>query len=520
MNYAQVIADFDDISIFFGDKQKSGSNVESLLKTESDQLICVQNELSFSNVFSRNNSKYAFNFITDYKIPEAHPITFYGNGKKSSLTHYSVLGDNILGISSQTAFLNKEQKLYFHFINLSSQGKSNHGFPVKDYFFINGEVDLSEITVVSSQDKNYASMIYIHESAPENYKNIKYLNFKNNSPLPQSGNFIYPFPPDEFEFLDFYIKDESTQYITSGHFLKNVTTKNWNQQSKYYKSITVGEIKNQKFSYVTIEDEGKFYSQLEVNNLSDQITISGLYASFIDANIEGVFTAKITEDGTIVDKQYSPFSNDVISTIATYNLDFLNDQNTIKNEYLGFEIIEFYATKDGYLGMAEFKALEYRYGSADVPGATNTVDSYYWSNDLIVFKINSDGHIVWDRTIPKYQRSINDGGYHLSSASYLDAKKLHIFFNDNLLNYDQDGDYNRNGDFPYATQFNAGKNTIAHVSLNLEDGFLERKSTIGKEETNLLFVPLLATPFPATKKLMIYGRTGNKQKLGSISFPD
>jgi hypothetical protein len=520
LSFGQVIADYSDISIFFGDKQKSGANIEDFIKTKSNNLLCVQNELSFFNIFSRNSSKYSFSYITDYKIPATHPITFYGNGKKSSLTHYTVLGDNALGISLQTTFMKKEQKIYYHFINLSSQGKSNHGFSLEDYFAFHNEIDLSQITLVNSENKKYASMIYVHEGSPENYRSIKYLNFKEDSPLPQSGNFIFPFPTKEYEFLDFYIKDEHIQFIISGHYSESSPANSWINKQNYFKSITIGKLANQVFKYETLEDKGIFYTEIGLYNTGDQILLSGLYSPFIDGKVEGVFTATINNEGKISNKKYTSFSNEIKTSISGFSLIFLNDQSTIKNEYAGFDLIDFQSTDDGYIGIVEFNALEYRYGSADVPGATNTVDSYFWSNDIIVFKLNLKGEMDWDRIIPKYQRSINDGGYHLSNAAYLSSEQLHLFFNDNQLNYNEDGAYSQNGDLPIAAQFNSGKNTIAHVSLRLEDGYINRKSTIGKEETDLLFVPLLARPFTQTKKLMIYGRSGNKQRIGSISFHD
>lgn len=518
LSHGQTIADFKDISIFFGDMQKSGSNVEDLMITKSGELLCIQNKLSFLNFFSRNNSKYSFDFITDYKLPETHPISFYGNGKKSSFTHYTILGDKILGVSSQTTYFNKKQKLYYHLIDISSQGKSNHGFSMNEYFDFNKDIDLSKITLVTSQDKKYASIIYTHEPSIEMYKNIGILNFKDGSANPQSCHFTFPFPTKEYEFLDFHIKDENNQYIVSGHFLEAPAKSDWVNKVNYYKTIVIGKITNKEFNYEKIEDEGRFYTEVGFYNAGDQIILSGLYSPFIDGKIEGVFTATINETGEIVNKRYTPFSIDVIASIAAYNLSFLNDQNTIKNEYIGFDIVEFYSTKEGYIGIAEFNALEYKYASADVPGATNTVDSYFWSNDIIVFKLHLNGDLDWNRIIPKYQRSINDRGYYLSNASYLSSDYLHLFFNDNQLNYDQDGDYNKNGDPPFAAQFNSGKHTIGHVSLRLSDGFINRKSTIGKEETNLLLVPLLSRSFTEKKKLMIYGRSGNRHKIGSISF--
>ena len=518
LSYGQVIADYNDISIFFGDKQKSRSNVEDFIKTESGELICIQNHLSFINILSKNTSKYSFDFVTDNHLPAFHPISFYGDGKNTNLTHQTILGNNILGISHKATFLNKDPQLYYHIINPNTQGKSNHGFSFGEDLFFSKEIDISRIQLVSSENKKYASMIYFPETRTNEYTHIKYLNFSNDLAKPQRGNFTYPFPTKDYKILDIYIKDQETQFLVAGHYFQNQTKINWINQDKFYQSITIGKIKNQEFEYVEVESEGYFFTGIGLYGDGDLIILSGLYSPFIDGSIKGVFTAKINKDGKIKDKKFTPFTKEIISKIDESKINLLDDQYTISNAYKGFEISEFRSIQGGYIGIAEFNALQYKYGSSDVPGATNTIDSYFWSDDIIVFKLSLNGELEWNKIIPKYQRTINDGGYYLSYTTYFTPESLHLFFNDNLMNYNQKGVYNKYGEPPFAAQFSSGKNTIAHASLRLSDGFMQRKSTIGKEETNLLFIPLLSRTFTKTEKLMIYGRSGNRHRIGSINF--
>lgn len=515
---SQVIADFNDITIFMAEKQKSSSNVENFIKTKSGKLLCIQNQTSLSGVFSRHNSKQTFNFISDYTLPEGVPVTFYGKGKKSSLTHYTILGDNILSLSAQSSIIGSGSEVYYHIINPYSQGKSNHGFSLNDDFFFDQEIDISHLTLVSSPDKQFASIVYVQKKQSDEYSTVKYLNFKENSPEQEGGGFIYPFLKNEYEFLDFYIKDQKNQFIVAGHFFEAQQRNSFINQEKYFQALSVGKVSNQEFKYVMIEGDGNFFTEVGMYQSGENLVISGLYSPFIDGNVIGVFTIKIDNEGQVIEKVFARFSDLTVTSIEGLNTTFMEDQSIIRSEYKGFEFKHFEATKGGYIGIAEFNALEYRYSGTDVPGASSTVDSYYWSNDIIVFKLDSVGALIWDVQIPKYQRSINDGGYFLSSAFYFSEQKAHLFFNDNLMNYDEDGDYQRNGDAPFATQYNSGRNTIGHVSINLESGFMSRKSTIGKEESDLLFIPLLSTRFYESNKLMIYARSGNKHRIGSIGF--
>lgn len=517
---SQVIADFNDITIFMGEKQKSGANVENFIKTKSGKLLCIQNQMSFTGVFSRHNSKYTFNYINDYTLPESESVTFYGKGKKSSLTHYSILGDQIIGLSSQSSLIGKESEIFYHIINPYSQGKSNHGVSINDEFFLDKEIDLSRLNFVNSIDKTNATIIYVKKSLSDEYSTVKYLNFKENSPDQKGGSFVYPFLNKDYEFIDFYVENKNSQFIVAGHFFASQPRNNFINQEKYFQALSIGKISDQEFKHEMIEGDGNFFTEVGIYQDGENLIISGLYSPFIDGNVIGVFTIKLDKKGQVLEKAYSPFSDLTVTSIEGLNTTFMEDRNIIRNEYKGFEFKHFEATENGYIGIAEFNALEYRYSGTDVPGASSTVDSYFWSNDLIVFKLNLKGALMWDIQVPKYQRSINDGGYYLSTAYYLTDKKVHLFFNDNLLNYDEDGDYKQNGDEPFATQFTSGKNTIGHVSISKEDGFMSRKSTIGKEESDLIFIPLLSTRFKETKKLMIYARSGNKHRIGSIGFRD
>ncbi|WP_107038343.1 hypothetical protein [Brumimicrobium mesophilum] len=514
----QVIADFKDISIFLGDKQKSKSNVVDFIRTNSGELLCIQNENSISGIFTRYNSKYKFGFINGYSLPKTQSVTFYGNGKKSSLTHYTVLGNNILGLTAQSNMLNKESEIFYHFINPNAQGNSNHGYSLHENFFYNQEIDISQLTLMSSDDKKAASLIYVKESLPNDYSSIKYLNFKDDTSLPQGGELIYPFVTKDYEFLDFYTQNENTQFIVAGHFINNQPRNNFMIQEPFFHSLSIGKIENQELTYELIDGKGNFFTEVGLYKDGEGIIVSGLYSPFVDGDITGVFTIKVNKKGELINEKFSAFSDDLATSITGLNTSFMDDQYTIRNEYKGFDILQFEPAEDGYIGIAEFNALEYRYSGTDVPGASNSIDSYFWSNDVLVFKLDTLGELKWNVLTPKYQRSINDGGYYLSTTYYISNDKVHLFFNDNLLNYDEFGNYNKNGDDPLATQFSSGKNTIGHVSINKENGAFARKSTIGKEESDLLFTPQLSSQFTETKKLKIYARSGKRYRLGSINF--
>jgi len=519
-NFSQVLYDYNDISIFFGDKIKSNTLIQSLEKTKSEELLCVQNKPSFFQVFSKNNSNQTFDFITDYTLPKSKPIKLYGEGEKTNLINYATLGDQILALSYRATFLDQTPLFFYHNIDPNAISKVNHGFPISSFNGINRRMDLSQISMISSKDQTLAAIVQIPNTRPDDYTTIKYFIIEEDFALINENEFIYPYPTKEYEPLDYFILDKNHQLFLTGHFVKEKTESTWNNTHRYYKQVSITKITENQLSFENFKSDGKFFIDVEAYPHKDGIIITGLYSSFIDGQVEGVFIATINERGRLESNHFIPFSQELIGSIKRDNTNQAINNVQSQTEYKKFNTIDFKRVEDGFIFTAEFNAMEYRYGGNDVPGATNLIDTYYWSGDLIVCKIDNDGKLIWDRRIPKIQRSINDGGYYISSAIYCDSNKVNFFFNDNLSNYNENGNYSKDGEVPYFAQFNSSKNTIAHVSIQLSNGKVHRKKTIGKKETSTLFVPRLSVAFTKNQKLMIYGQSGKKHRIGSVSFSE
>lgn len=516
VSYGQVIADYKDISIFFGDKQRSSTNLESLIKTMDNQLLAVQNASPMSSLFTKGNSRYTFNYINDYWLPETEEITFYGEGKKTNIIDYSVLNNQLIAISYSSSFFNKSPKLFYHFINPKSKAKSNHGFSLADEYFFDEEIDIERLKLFGNKEQTAVSLLYFPKSQTDSYTRIKYINFKNQKSQPNSGNFVYPSSSSSYKIIDYYVISDSLAYFITGK--QNLNNLNQEIEDHYYSNVSISQIKNGELKSSQINGEGRFLKEVYLQQDSNRLKVIGLYANFFDGTVTGFYTGEIDAEGNIEQNKFTPFEEDISNAISEINAEFRSDVYTIKYKNRGFKLMEYKRTENGYVGIAEFNALEYRYGGSEVPGSTNTVDSYFWSGEVLIFMINEKGEMMWSRLVPKYQRSINDGGYYISTASYFTSSELHLFFNDSKLNYDTNGKYNKNGDSPLPASFSPNKNTIAHISLDLQNGEIERKSTIGREQTDVLLIPRLSVAFQNTNKLMIYGRSGNRHRTGSISF--
>src|SRR5690554_59317 len=514
-SFAQVLKDFNNISVFFGDRTKSSSSVESLDKTKTDELLCIQNR---SSIFSRNKSKYTFDLISDYSIPKTKPIAFYGEGDKTKLIDYTFIGNQVLGLSYRTTFLDQSPAIYYHFIEPQLVEKSNHGFLISSFNSTHATIDLSRLTLVSSKNGDYAAVFHTPITKPEEYTSIKYAIIKDNYSIVSENEFQYPFPSIQYKPLEYLVIDELNQFFISGHYIKNKVESELTNIKPYFKSLSVSKITDNKLSIEKIESPGKYFTEVEVKDHKEGLVISGLYSSYIDGQIEGAYIVFTDQEGKLKEMHFTPFPSEILGSIKVFKDDYFTNQVRSRKDFSKFNIIDFKQVEGGYILSTEFNAVEYRYGGTDTPGSINTIDTYFWSSDIILSKIDANGKLIWCKLIPKIQRSINDGGYYLSTASYFSKKNIHLFFNDNLSNYNKDRNYIKTDDTPFSALFNSSKNTIAHVTINIENGTVSRGNTIGKDEMKTVFVPRLSVPFENTKRLMIYGRSGNKHRLGSVYF--
>lgn len=61
---------------------------------------------------------------------------------------------------------------------------------------------------------------------------------------------------------------------------------------------------------------------------------------------------------------------------------------------------------------------------------------YYYYNDIYNIKFNTECVVEWLAYIPRYQVTVNDGGYYSGHASLMKNDKIYYVYNDNPKNYD------------------------------------------------------------------------------------
>jgi hypothetical protein len=150
-------------------------------------------------------------------------------------------------------------------------------------------------------------------------------------------------------------------------------------------------------------------------------------------------------------------------------------------------------------------------------GLSSTV-YYYYYDDIIAFKLGLNGQFDWQKRIEKSQVSINDNGPFSSYASYCDGKKMFFLFNDNMKNYSEDGQFNRDGERIYSLNLSVRRNVAAAGEIDLSTGEINRRTLFTRKDLKSLIVPKMFELDQKNRLLFLYAINGFNERFGIIKY--
>jgi len=152
-------------------------------------------------------------------------------------------------------------------------------------------------------------------------------------------------------------------------------------------------------------------------------------------------------------------------------------------------------------------------------GVTTTTYRYFY-NDVIVYKVSPEGTFSWVKKIQKHQVSDNDYGYMSSIAQYIADDKMVVLFNDNIRNYDDNGqflDLTQGRDIASAS-FRKKTNCVAKVELDLQTGASTRENFFNRSQEGGIAIPKLFRTNYRNREMIMVLLVGKKEKYGLLKF--
>ena len=379
--------------------------------------------------------------------------------------------------------------------------------------------------VINSRNNDFFGVIWEIPGKKEEKDKYGFKIFDNDMKEISEGDYKMPFEGNLSSIHQHYLSNTGDYFISVIEYSEG--DKKLFRKYLNYKAMHIFHVNPDGIEEFTLSLEGKRVEALTMNSDNERImTLTGIYGDQGKAGVSGLFYMRADFDKQeVIDEGFEKFGKDFI----TQDWSDRDKEKAEKRENKGKGEPQLYdyvmrqaeVLKDGSIvGSIEQYYVVVNTYTDPRTGSTRTTYTYYY-NDIIAFKVNTDGEFDWLKRISKSQISTNDGGPYSSYARFVDNGKICFIFNDNVRNYDESGKFigKENGDV-YAANYGKKKNVVAIVELDIDEGELTRKTFFDRQEISALAVPKQFYIDYNTNEMLVYAVYGKKEKFGILKFND
>ncbi|MFM7662525.1 MAG: hypothetical protein ACKO7P_12780, partial [Bacteroidota bacterium] len=378
-----------------------------------------------------------------------------------------------------------------------------------------------EFQITQSENKQYLAITYEIAGNRQNQDSYGYAILDTNLTIINKGKYTLPFDGNLATINKHHLSNKGEFYMSVTEHLKP-NDKLFTRNFKNYKALHVYQIKADTLSSFKLDFSEKRVEEMEMSSTDTLFTLTGSYANVDAQGTTGVFYMTIdSKKGSIAKQGFIPFSSELTRLQWSDNLRF-NGRNFNKNwentnQLYEYRLRNMNLLSDGSIvGSVEQYYVYSRTNFDNRTGISNSINYYYY-DDILAFKIGVANNFDWCKTIQKNQSSINDDGPFSSYANYIDNGKFCIIFNDNINNYNSDGEFSGETSIR-PTNFNPRRNAVALVEIDLTTGNASRKSIFKQKEIKSMVLPKLFELNNQNQELILYGVSGSRERFGILKL--
>lgn len=374
-----------------------------------------------------------------------------------------------------------------------------------------------------SQNNEFFCVEYDVPGSKDENERFGYRIFTKDFEVVSQGEYELPYLKSEASVSKRYLSNTGDYFITVKVY-ENEEKKRFFKDNTTLSKILLMHVKSSGLDEYELNLDGKRVTEMTISSDNNRIlTFSGLYGtkeqSKKNEGVKGIFYYRMDFDNRKeLDFGFQDFQKDFItqgwSEREIDRAQKQEDKGKGSPQLFDYEMKEIHTLIDGSI----IGVLEQYYMNTvtytDPRGYSRTT-YYYHYNDVIVYKINSEGEFEWVKKIPKTQITANDYGYYSSISNYINEQNLVFFFNDNLKNYTEEGKWNQN---TFEASFTKRSNTVAKVQVDLKSGDINRTAFINVNETKAIAIPRLFNVDYSKNEMLMYFIYGKKEKFGLIHF--
>ena len=378
-----------------------------------------------------------------------------------------------------------------------------------------------EFKVISSVNNSFVAVIW---EIPGKKVNADIYGFKvldSSFNEVNSGEYQIPFNGNMATINQYHLSNTGDFFLNLTEHLKP-NDRFFSRNFRNFKAMHVYQINQDGLEEFSLNLNGRRISDMQMKSNDNKVfTFSGLYAeNSLKRGISGVFYLRINyQTKELINQGFIPFESEKINKNWSIvdNRYIKRYRNGNEPELYNYRLRNMEVLKDGsIIGSMEQYYVYSRTNYDTRSGSSNTINYYYY-DDIVAFKIGSQNKFDWITTIPKSQSSVNDGGPFSSYANYVDSSHLCLIFNDNIKNYDDQGEF-KSSDKIRSFSLSPRRNAVALVKINLKTGERYRSTLFRQKEIRSIAVPKLFYVNRDKKEMILYAISRGKERFGIIQY--
>lgn len=377
--------------------------------------------------------------------------------------------------------------------------------------------------VYQSENRDYFAVVWTIPGKREEQATYGFKIFDAELELLNEGEYEVPFQEQFSSINGFYLSDFGDLFVTITEY-KESEEKRLFRNFNDYVSVHIYHLQDGDIEEMEIDLDGKRVEAMSFNSDNDRIfVITGIYGDKDARGVKGLFYLKADfKKQSIINEGFEEFGDDFIMSDWSDRQKKKQEKKEKKGKakeptLYSYIMREVHPLEDGSI-VGTMEQYYVRVVTTTNSQGQTTTTYYYYYNDVVAYKVGSDGGFEWLAKIDKYQVSTNDGGYYSSYARYVDGEKLVLFFNDNSDNYDEvSGEFEFDGTVK-SSRLSKKKNTVAICEIDLETGEQKREMYFDREELGAIVVPKLFNVDYRTNEMLFYAIKGKKEQFGRLTF--
>lgn len=416
-------------------KRTGWGGFDEILGETSDGFFVTRKKMTGLTTYDLFIEKYSKkNFALEFSTPVYNEQLYSERAKKNRYMEVSgtiMLNENIVVFISEYDRTNDTYTSYAQKVNLN--GELDGGLITLDVYKTPEKSLRGRYEFMASPDKKHVILYYKRPFKIYNDEKFKIKKFTEELQPVWEKDFVFPYKDKDFNLTKIAVMNDGNVYMLARIFMDNEEArekKNNMEATYYYKLLSFADtdtIQDENLKETDISISKKWITDVTFTIRNDEIICSGFYADKKDMAVNGMFFMRIERNTA------------KIRALDTeeFSKSFLAEFMGVKKAERGiglrdFELNDLILKNDGSVILIAEQSYIKSVCTTDTREITRCRDYYYY-NDILVVKINSNGVIEWNARIPKRQMDSKEG-YYLSYAWAIKGDKLYFLYNENPKN--------------------------------------------------------------------------------------